>query len=539
MGGASRYHAAAGREAIPERLALLPVLAGNTMHVEIANLTKTFGSLRANDAITLAFAAGQIHGVLGENGAGKSTLMKLLSGYIRRDTGEVRLNGQPVSLHNPAAALRAGVGMVHQDPLDVPAFSALENFFCASPRRVLPTRRIARQRLLETAERLGFSALPDAPVRSLTVGQRQQLEIMRLLACGVRVLILDEPTTGISAAQKNALFEALRRLVAAGETVLFVSHKLDEIADLCHTVSVLREGKLMGEGQMQMPRSQEHLLGLMFGQQSEPAPPPAPAPPVVPAEPAPDTDSDPVVPVWALENIAVREGALHLENLSLELPAGTIWGLSGLEGSGQQLLLRLLAGRIHPRAGRLRLLGRDMAGAPMADFRQAGVEYLPADRMNDGVIGPLSLTEHFILNRSNGTIINRQAARRAAQDAIIDYNIKAMPSTPLLALSGGNQQRAMLSLLPDPCTGLLFDQPTRGLDVVSARGVWQRLLKRRAAGTTTVFASADFDELLTYSDSLLVFFAGRISPPIPRNQLDTTRLAELIGGVGFETLAKG
>ena len=186
------------------------------MDVQIRNLTKTFGSLRANDAISLSFAAGNIHGILGENGAGKSTLMKLLAGFLQRDSGEVLLDGRPARLHTPAASLAAGVGMVHQDPMDVPAFSALENFFCASPRSALPSLAVARQRLIQLNQQLGFTVAPDQPLARLTVGQRQQLEIMRLLACGVKVLILDEPTTGITAAQKTALFAALRRLTAQG-----------------------------------------------------------------------------------------------------------------------------------------------------------------------------------------------------------------------------------------------------------------------------------------------------------------------------------
>jgi simple sugar transport system ATP-binding protein len=495
------------------------------MDIAFRHVTKTFGSLRANDDISLSFAAGQIHGVLGENGAGKSTLMKLLSGFLRADAGEIVLDGSVARLDSPAAALRAGVGMIHQDPLDVPAFRVLENFYCASPRHAMPSRAVARQRLRELGQRLDFAIAPDARVASLTVGQRQQLEIMRLLACGVRVLILDEPTTGISAAQKDALFAALRRLAQEGNTILFVSHKLDEVAELCHTVSVLRAGRVMGEGQMPMPQPQPRLLALMFGQPASSAAPAAP--PEAPAMPdAP--------PVWALEHVTLREGALTLRDLHMEIAPGRVVGLSGLEGSGQQTLLRLLAGHTRLLGGRLLLAGKEMSSAAAPDFRRAGVHYLPADRLADGMVGALSLTEHIVLARGSGPLIDRQAALQQARDAIAAYDIKATPTTPIAALSGGNQQRAMLALLPEHCTGLLLDQPTRGLDVFSARGMWQRLLARRTSGTALVFASADFDELLAYSDDVLVFFSGRVSRPLPRATLSESRLAELIGGVGFE-----
>jgi simple sugar transport system ATP-binding protein len=495
------------------------------MDVTVTNLTKCFGSLRANDGLSLHFPAGQIHGVLGENGAGKSTLMKLISGFLRPDAGEIRLDGKVARIAGPGDALRAGVGMVHQDPLDVPAFTALENLLCASPRWALPSPAEARATLTLLAGRLRFTLEPDTPVASMTVGQRQQLEIVRLLACGARALILDEPTTGITAAQARALFEALRRLAAEGNTVLFVSHKLDEVADLCDTVSVLRAGRAVGE-QLAMPQPQERLLGLMFGEavgagaRSAQADAPAGPPPEGP-------------PAWRLEGVTAREGGVTLRDLTLEIPAGRVVGLAGLDGSGQQILLRLLAGRTRPLAGRVLVAGADLTGATAVAYRRAGVEYLPADRLADGVVGALSLTEHFALLQPAGVTVDQRAAERAARAAIADYGIKATPRTPIMALSGGNQQRAMLALVPDECRGLACEQPTRGLDVASARGIWRRLSERRERGCAVVFASADLDELLEHSDELLVFFAGRISPRLPRATLSSARLAELIGGVGF------
>ncbi|RRR66248.1 MAG: ATP-binding cassette domain-containing protein, partial [Candidatus Viridilinea halotolerans] len=245
------------------------------MQITIHNLTKCFGPLRANNDVSLDFAGGQIHGVLGENGAGKSTLMKLISGYLRPDAGTLALDGQTLLLRGPGDALRAGVGMVHQEPLDVPAFTVLENLICAAPRQAIPSRAVGRAKLLELAQQLHFSLEPDAPIAQLTMGQRQQLEIVRLLLCGARALILDEPTTGITAAQVRALFAALRQLAQQGSTILFVSHKLNEVADLCNTVSVLRAGQLVGS-QLTMPQPQAQLLQLMFGQKHLATFPPSP-----------------------------------------------------------------------------------------------------------------------------------------------------------------------------------------------------------------------------------------------------------------------
>jgi simple sugar transport system ATP-binding protein len=497
------------------------------MEVAVRNLSKIFGPVRANDGLTLRFPEGKIHGVLGENGAGKSTLMKLVSGYLRPDGGTIELEGRAVALGGSGDALKAGVGMVHQEPLDLPAFTALENLLCAAPRWALPTVTEARATLDLLAARLQFTVDPDAQVASLTVGQRQQLEIIRLLACGARALILDEPTTGITAAQARALFAALRRLAAEGNTVLFVSHKLDEVAELCDTVSVLRAGRLVGE-QMAMPVPQSRLLELMFGAEGE--------------RERGDKETrgqgdggitgQGRAPAWRLEGVSAREGAVALRNVNLELPAGKVVGLAGLDGSGQQILLRLLAGRSRPDAGRVVVGGKDLTGAPATVYRDAGVEYLPADRLKEGMVGALSLAEHFAL-LERGATVDRRAAERRAEEAITTYAIKATPHKPIGDLSGGNQQRAMLALVPDGTRGLVCEQPTRGLDVTSQRGIWRRILDRRDRGCAVVFASADLDEVMEYSDEVLVFFAGRISPRLPRAELTAARLAELIGGVGF------
>lgn len=510
------------------------------MQIAVHNLTKLFGTLRANDGLSLSFAGGQIHGVLGENGAGKSTLMKLISGYMRPDAGTIAVDGQTLTLAGPGDALRAGIGMVHQEPLDVPGFTALENLLCAAPGRAIPHRAAGRSLLTRMAERLHFTLDPDTPIAQMTVGQRQQLEIVRLLACGARTLILDEPTTGITAAQARALFIALRQLVAEGRTVLFVSHKLDEVAELCHTVSILRAGRAV-EAQLPMPQPQERLLQLMFGSNWTTGS----APVDVPSTSIPtDTLSTPIPPpvpavaTWRLEGVTAREGNVQLQNLTLELPPGRIIGLAGLDGSGQQILLRLLAGRMRPEMGRVLVSGVDLTTASAIAYRQAGIEYLPADRMLDGVVGAMSLTDHFALLQRGTALVDWPAAERQARAAIAGYAIKATPQTPLLSLSGGNQQRAMLALVPADCRGLACEQPTRGLDVASARAIWARLLDRRTAGCTIVFASPDLDELMTYSDEVLVFFAGRVSQPLPRTDLSSARLAELIGGVGFVNLAQ-
>lgn len=479
------------------------------MHVRIQQLNKSFGLVHANRDISITFAAGQIHGILGENGAGKSTLMKLLAGVYKPDSGQIFINGQAVSLGTPRLAVQIGIGMVGQDPLDVAVFSVTQNIACGLQ---MPSDVDIRQQINYWSTTLGFPLLPDQLMRDLTVGQRQQVEIIRLLIAGSDVLILDEPTTGITAAQVDALFVALRTIVATGKTVLFVTHKLAEIAALCDTVTVLRAGQIVGT-QWTMPISKEKMLTAMFGEfmphgQTHSVP----------------TTSD--MPRWQLHDALFHDATIVLGPLNLALPKGAIIGLVGLEGSGQRLFMQHLAGLRQPDRGRI-----SFDGAPFVPATSV-VAWLPADRLHKGIIGAMSLTEHVMLLRDS-LLAAHQTAHDKAVQLIADYAIKASPDMPLQQLSGGNQQRAMLALIPESAQGILLEHPTRGLDTVSAVAIWQRLQVRRDNGATVLFFSADLSEVMQYSDAVLVFFGGYVSRLLASNTLSDAALAALLGGVGF------
>jgi len=485
------------------------------MRIELIDIHKHFGPVRANDGISLTLEPGTIHGLLGENGAGKTTLVKCLSGYLTPDRGTILADGQPVSFASPAEAIRRGIGMLHQDPLDFPQMRVLDNFLLAFDRRLLPDRRRGAALLQELGARFQFALDPDAEVTSLTVGERQQLEILRLLALGARVIILDEPTTGISAPQKVQLFATLRRLAEEeGRSVVFVSHKLEEVEELCHRVTVLRHGKVTG--QAEAPFRVERLVEMMFGRSLPPAE-------RVPVEPGP--------PVLEVEGLAVPSYQLTVEGVNLQVRAGEVIGLAGLEGSGQRLFLRACAGLERVSAGRIRVGGRDLTGAPYRRFLEAGVAYLPAGRLEEGLVAGLTLAEHFALAERGGPFfLNWTAVRERAADHIRRFNIVGRPDTPVEALSGGNQQRAMLALLPPRLNLLLMEHPTRGLDIESADWVWQQLLARRAEGTAILFISADLDEILERADRVVVFFGGRMSAPLEARSTTVEQLGYLIAG---------
>jgi simple sugar transport system ATP-binding protein len=484
------------------------------MSLELRDIHKSFGPVRANDGVSLTIEAGTLHALLGENGAGKSTLMKVLSGFISADSGEIALNGTRLELSSPRDGIEAGVGMLHQDPLVFLPFTVLDNFLLGSPGGLRIDRRAGARALLGTADRFGFRFDPDAPARSLTVGERQQLEIARLLWLGARVLILDEPTTGISADQRTTLFAVLRALADEGMIVIFVSHKLEEVEELCERVTVMRRGRVIGEAEMPCPP--ERLVEMMFGRvltESE------------------LTQASPGEPVLELDAATLKERTLTTSELSISVGAGEVVGLAGLEGSGQRMLLRAAAGLLEPGSGHVRIAGRDLTGRGYRDFLDAGVHYLPAGRLEEGLVSGLTVSEHLQLaGGATGFFIEGGEARRLAESRISDYSIVGTPDSTAESLSGGNQQRLLLAMMPPDVRLLLMEHPTRGLDIESAQWVWTRLLERRDDGTAIVFASADLDELLRYSDRILVFFSGEVLKVLDARRTTGEELGHLIGG---------
>ncbi len=484
------------------------------MKIELDDIRKTYGSVRANDGISLVVNAGTIHGLLGENGAGKTTLMKILSGYQSSDAGRILLDGQPASFASPAEAIRQGIGMLHQDPLDFPPLSVLDNYLVGRHNRLLQGRSAAKSELRALCRRFGFDLDADAPTSSLTIGERQQLEIVRLLALGVRVIILDEPTTGISAPQKVLLFETLRKLASEGLSVIFVSHKLDEVEALCSCVTVLRQGRVAGSAAA--PLAADRLVEMMFDQCLSS---------VVRGQ---VSLGDPVL---ELDGVSVHTYRLDVNHVSLSVRCGEVIGLAGLEGSGQRLLMQACAGIQRIAAGSLRIAGREMSKQPYRRFLEMGVAFVPAARLEEGMAPGLTIREHLALSDERGGLFVRwQEAEMRAAEMIRAFNIIGRPETMVQDLSGGNQQRTLLALLPETLKLLILEHPTRGLDIESTHWIWSKLLRRREQGTAILFTSTDLDELVENSDRILVFSGGAVSAPVDASQICCEELGYLIGG---------
>lgn len=522
------------------------------MHIELRHIHKRFGPVHANNDINLTFGSGQIIGILGENGAGKSTLMKILSGFQAADSGEIWLDGEHVAYTGPEAAIQHGIGMLQQDPLDVAAFTVLENFVYGQPGRLLPDRKAAVRHLGELTRRFGFELDADTPIAQLTIGQRQQLEIVRLLALGVRTLILDEPTTGISAEQKTILFDALRTLASRDSmTVLLVSHKLEDVIALCNEVAVLRAGRVVGT--REMPATTGQLVTMMFGQEIKPQ-----------TRERPDLSAAPVA--LELDKVTLRGKRVTVENFSLQVRAGEVIGLAGLDGSGQEMALRAAVGLEKPQSGRVLVQGATIfanrlerwlanledvlrssehlfiprflvsllrvlvSDQPYRRFLQRGVAFGAAGRLEEGLVAGLTLTEHIAIVTERKALVDWRRAARHTAAQMKTYDVRGRPESRIETLSGGNQQRMLMALMPEQPVVMVLEQPTRGLDVDSARWIWQQLLSRQARGTAILFSSPELDELVAYSDRILVFYTGQVFEVPDARHTNADEIGHLIGG---------
>ncbi|MBN8658272.1 MAG: ATP-binding cassette domain-containing protein, partial [Anaerolineae bacterium] len=342
--------------------------------------------------------------------------------------------------------------------------------------------------------------------------------IMRLLFLGARIFILDEPTTGISAIQKEKLFATLKKFPEQAMTVIFVSHKLEDVESLCDQVAVLRGGELVGE--MKPPFNTPKLVEMMFGKA------------VTLGERQLAVTGEAVL---ALQNVSLEDTRLKINNINFELRAGEVVGLAGLEGSGQGMFMRACSGLMRPVGGKVFLKGKDLTGKPYHTFKREGVNFLPAARLEEGLVPGLSLTDHFVLaEEPKGVFIDRAYGQKLAEDRIKSFNIRGTPTSTVESLSGGNQQRAELALLQTPLSLVLLEHPTRGLDIESVIYIWSKLKDRcKQDGAAIIFISSDLEEVLQYSDRLLVFFSGKVSAPIDAATTSVEQLGQLIGGKGW------
>jgi len=487
------------------------------MELEIRNIHKSFGNVHANAGISLTVHSGEILGVLGENGAGKTTLMKILAGLLSYDAGEILINGEKVHFQSADAALALGIGMLSQDPLDFPMLTIFDNLYLGRKKGFFIQKRFFRAEIEKKEELLGIHFKINDPVGTLSIGERQQLEILRLLVYGSELIILDEPTTGISAQQKKQLFDLLKRLAKLGKTILFVTHKLGEVNELCQRTIVLRHGKVIEE--FNLPCESGAIIQAMFGKAIEQKNP---------------IDVSTAQKNFSVHHFVIKNDRFMSNPIDLNINKGEIIGLAGMEGSGQRTFLRTLAGLEKPLSGVF--FDENSAihwGAPHA-FTKMGIYFMPAARLEEGLIQGMTLLEHFIFAHRNADFfIDQEKYHKLSEARIKEFSIQGFSNTKVEELSGGNQQRLLIAMLPENARLLLLENPTRGLDYESTNWMWEKLHERCKQSASIIFTSPDIDELLRFSNRILVFFAGQISLPYSSRNLNTERLGALIGGEGW------
>ncbi|MBQ0958277.1 ABC transporter ATP-binding protein [Ideonella sp. 4Y11] len=491
--------------------------------LELRGITKQYPAVRANDSVALSVAPGQIHAVLGENGAGKSTLMKIIYGAVKPDAGEILWNGQPVQVASPAAARQLGISMVYQHFSLFDTLTAAENVWLGLDKAMSLDEVTARIR--EVAAGYGLEVDPLRPVHTLSVGERQRVEIVRALLTKPQLLILDEPTSVLTPQAVEKLFVTLRQLSSEGCSILYISHKLDEIRSLCHRCTVLRGGKVTGE----VDPSQETNAGLsrlMIGAE----------PPALHARAA--TQGATVLQVQGLSLPTTDPFGMALKDIALDVRAGEILGIAGVSGNGQQELMAALSGE-DPRApaGSVTLFGHDIATASPRKRRHLGLHFVPEERLGRGAVPTLSLAANTLLTRTEavgrGGWLDLAATRALAASLIDRFKVKAGgPDAAARSLSGGNLQKFIVGREIDANPKLLIvAQPTWGVDVGAAAQIRGELLKLRDAGCALLVVSEELDELFELSDRLQVIAQGRLSPSVPVKEATVEMIGEWMSGL--------
>jgi len=503
---------------------------GTDIAVELVGITKRFPGVVANRDVSMSVRAGTVHAIVGENGAGKSTLMKILYGMQRPDEGSILVQGHELHMSTPADAIAAGIGMVHQHFMLADNFTVLENVVLGSE----PTRGAgmldfdtARARITEISASFGLPIDPDTLVEDLGVGERQRVEILKVLYRGARILILDEPTAVLVPQEVRDLFAAIRELTGRGFTVLFISHHLDEVLEIAEAITVIRRGETVttvAPGEV----TAGQLAELMVGSEL----------------PSPQTGESTVTDrvVLVAEGLTVRDelGRAAVDSVDLVVHAGEVLGVAGVEGNGQRELVEAVVGILPLAAGRLTLAGEDITHASTRHRRELGLAFIPEDRARHGLLPEAPLWENCILGHqtmppnARGAWIDRRGARADTERIVRDYDVRTPGiDVTAAALSGGNQQKLIVGreMSASPIL-LVAGHPTRGIDVGAQAAIWDHLRRARRDGLAVLLVSADLDELIGLSDRIVVMLRGRLVAEADPATVTPEQLGSAMTGAG-------
>jgi len=491
--------------------------------LEISGVSKRFGTNLANDNISLSLAKGEIVALLGENGAGKTTLMSILFGHYVPDTGKVTVMGEDLPPGKPRAAIRAGIGMVHQHFSLAPNLTVLENVMTGTESlwSLASNVSAARRKLMAISERFGLKVDPDARLGDLSVGEQQRVEILKALYNDARILVLDEPTAVLTNIEAEKLFSTLKDMARQGLSLIFISHKLEEVMATADRIVVLRGGRLVAERKA-TDTSKAELAELMVGRAVH--------------RPVRDA-ATPGETVLEAFGVTVRQdGVDRLKAVDFHLRAGEVLGIIGVSGNGQTVLAQLLSGTAKRSAGDLVLYGHAIGDLTVADAVEAGIGRIPEDRNREGAIGEMAIWENAVLERvqhfSSHGLVDRKAGIAFAKRIIEGFDVRGgTPQSRIRLLSGGNMQKLILgrNLIERPRI-LLAAQPARGLDEGAVAAVHERILEARRAGTAVLLISEDLEEVMALADRIQAIVGGRLSPPVTAEDVDARRLGLMMAG---------
>ena len=483
-------------------------VAEKPLRLQMRGITKRYPGVVANDHIDLDVRAGEIHALLGENGAGKTTLMNVLYGLARPDEGEIRLDGEPVRIVDPADAIARGIGMVHQHFMLVPVLTVAENILLGAETMANPIfldRKEARRRIIELGRRFGFEIDPEAKVSSLSVGWQQRVEILKALYREARILVLDEPTAVLTPQETVEIFAVFRRLAAEGHSIIFISHKLYEVLEIADRITVIQRGRVVGS-RLPGETNEQDLAELMVGRDVQLT--------------VDRGQSHPGEPVLTVENLRVRSdrGQEVVRGVGFSVRAGEILGVAGVAGNGQDELIEAITGLRKAASGSVRLGEQELSGISVRKRREAGLGYVPGDRQKYGLVLGFSIADNLVLTQYYRPPFARGVQRRDGEidswsrSTIERFDIRT-PSQAVNAgtLSGGNQQKVIVAReFNRDLKALVLDQPTRGLDVGSIEFIHRQAIRMRDAGTAILLVSAELDEVLELSDRIAVMYRGEL-----------------------------
>jgi simple sugar transport system ATP-binding protein len=476
--------------------------------LEMRGITKRYPGVVANDGIDLEVRPGEIHALLGENGAGKSTLMNILYGLATPDSGEILLDGQPVTINGPSDAIARGISMVHQHFMLVPVLTVAENILLGAETMANPIfldRKEAHRRIVALGQRFGFEIDPDVKVGSLSVGWQQRVEILKALYRQARILVLDEPTAVLTPQETKEIFAVLRRLADEGHSIIFISHKLYEVLEIADRITVIRRGKVVGS-RVPAETNEDDLAALMVGRNVQLV--------------VDRGVSHPGEPTLVVSDLRVADDRAHeaVKGVGFDVRAGEILGVAGVAGNGQEELVEALTGLRRPTSGTVTLGGEDVTGSGPRELQRRGMSFVPGDRHRYGLVLTFPVADNLVLTQydeppyTRGIFRNDQAIAEWAKRAIADYDIRTpSPTVPVSTLSGGNQQKVIVAReFSRKLSALVLDQPTRGLDVGSIEFIHRQVIAKRDEGAAILLVSAELDEVLELSDRIAVMYRGEI-----------------------------